>query len=278
VVQIHPNSRWSALHCKLFRASSLSKSVTANSNYWIEWDNAWDSSRFNFTLAFTPRATVAGESCASSLLLPLATTHIDSFTGYSPSHIDARKAIWYRFSPQIDGKLSIISCNGGADTRVWIYKGLCQSLALQASADNTCPLNGTDTQNKAASIVNFPLIAGSNYFVEWDNANSSTAFDFTAQFSFINGVEEQIGLENRVKIYPNPVFNTLNLDFNLPIQTPVEMSIVNTLGLQIHHQTIGVVQTTSVGIDIPNSIVSGVYFVQIKTPLASFTKRIIISR
>jgi hypothetical protein len=260
------------------RASSISKSVTANANYWIEWDNAWDSSRFNFTLAFTPRASIAGDNCNNPLNLPLSQTRIDSFTGYSPSHVDARKALWYRFAPQIDGKLSVISCNGGADTRLWIYKGPCQNLALQTSADNTCPMNSADMQNRAASIVNFQVTSGSIYFIEWDNANSSAPFDFNASFIFVNATNEQNELQNAIKIYPNPATDHINIDFELPTKTQITIKITNILGETIQTQSLETIQNQTTQINLPSQISTGIYNIQFQTSTGNLTKKLFISK
>ena len=56
----------------------------------------------------------------------------ECFGGHDPE--DAEGAAWYSYTPGEDGIMAVSSCGtSGADTRVWIFDGDCQTLPIQGS-------------------------------------------------------------------------------------------------------------------------------------------------
>jgi hypothetical protein len=215
-------------------ASYLTKFVRANVPYYIIWDNAYDSSRFQFTLTFNntfvPRA---GESCgmAKTITIPAGNTftttlRVDSITGI-PTRIDASKAIWYKFTAPRAGRISISTCGEGEDTRLFLYRGVCATLQNVAESDDVCAM-GTLPFNWAAALTNIPVVAATTYYFEFDDLGTDGFYNFTFAFEAANGVEEDNNLKNRLKIYPNPAHDLLTVATNFEKNTDLTFQLLNS--------------------------------------------------
>ncbi len=88
---------------------------------------------------------------------------------------------WFKYTPTQDGVISISSCNGGADSRGWIFKGDCHGLEILGVNDDMCELApGGDAY---ASYREAIVEAGETYYIMWDDAWENTGFDFELSFS-----------------------------------------------------------------------------------------------
>lgn len=93
----------------------------------------------------------------------------------------AVNADWYVFTPAMDGFASVSSCDNplGTDTRFWVYSGDCFGLSLVAENDDAnCGIGTT-----FASYTEFPVSAGMEYFIEWDDNWTSDSFLWRLQFT-----------------------------------------------------------------------------------------------
>lgn len=101
-----------------------------------------------------------GVSCALATNVSPGTFTAPIITGTGASQPGAPGAIWYKFTPTTNGNLSINSCGGGSDTRLWIWSDSCGNLTLLGANDdfNGCISSGTNS----VSIVN---LASGNYAV-----------------------------------------------------------------------------------------------------------------
>jgi|GEM_PF-2514592 len=90
----------------------------------------------------------------------------------------ATNSNWYTFTPTTDGLLTIASCNGGADTRVFLYEGTCETLNEIAQNDDACAM-GPDKPLYASRIEDAFVEGGKTYFLEWDDRWDHTGFEFT---------------------------------------------------------------------------------------------------
>lgn len=85
----------------------------------------------------------------------------------------ATNSEWYSYTATNSGDLTIssdLATNTGVDTRVSVYNDDCSALACIDSDDNS----GADN----TSVVVIPVVSGSTYLIEWDDANNADAFDF----------------------------------------------------------------------------------------------------
>ena len=85
----------------------------------------------------------------------------------------ATNAEWYTYTSTHSGILTITSdlaSNIGVDTRVSVYNNDCSNLICIVSDDNS-------GENNTSTLV-LPVISGTTYLIEWDDANNSDSFDF----------------------------------------------------------------------------------------------------
>ena len=107
------------------------------------------------------------------------TTTISSVSGGSEMATSATGSAFYAFTAPGDGTLYVNSCDGGADTYLNIGIGVCGTLAIEGSNDDSC---ASGLGNDYASEVTIDVIAGTVYYIEWDNRYNSDTFDWTLEF------------------------------------------------------------------------------------------------
>lgn len=101
----------------------------------------------------------------------------------------ATNAEWYSYTASNSGILTISSdlvTNTGIDTRVSVYNDDCTALVCIDSDDNS----GTDN----TSTVVIPVVSGTTYYIEWDDANNADPFDF--ELSLVVGCPDPTNFSN----------------------------------------------------------------------------------
>ncbi len=88
--------------------------------------------------------------------------------------------MWYEWTAPDDGILTLASCNGGGDTRVWIFSGGCTSLDLEGVNDDRCEM--TPGSSEYASYRQVLVSAGETYLICWDDIWEDTGFEFELSF------------------------------------------------------------------------------------------------
>jgi hypothetical protein len=149
-------------------------------------------------------AYAQGVSCALATNVNPGNYTASIITGNGASQAGATGANWYKFTPTTNGNLSINSCGGGSDTRLWIWSGSCGNLTLIGSNDdfNGCISSGTNSY--ASRVDNLILTSGNTYYFEWDNAWSSTGFTWNFTYTALpnNNDIGIIYLKNRLTKIP----------------------------------------------------------------------------
>jgi hypothetical protein len=153
------------------------------------WDNVWDNAGFDFELTYNTSELVVGDFCESALDIQPGSYDILEFTGNAAmagpiidntsqgrSPTPYAMSEWYQYTPGADGLMTITSCEGSAsDNRVWVYTGECgtlSSLTQVATNDDGCD------EGFASMIMDFPITAGTTYYIEWDDGWDSDAFSW----------------------------------------------------------------------------------------------------
>ncbi len=169
--------------------------VTAGETYYIMWDDVWDASGFEWTLALSTDPPAEGDFCQTALVIEPGDQELPEFTGNAavtgptigntsqgrtPTAYTLTE--WFSFTPETDGLMSILSCNGtDTDTRFWVYTGDCSTfdgLNLVATNDDGCGVSGGPSLEEDIEVT-----AGTTYYIEWDNGWSSDAFLWELLFS-----------------------------------------------------------------------------------------------
>ncbi len=144
------------------------------------------------------------EVCDQAIALRTSGTYTSPgpTAGFGASNSSAIHANWYAITPDYSGTLSIESCGGNVDTRLYLYEGTCEALQIIAESDDDCKRSNSDfTPNGTASkILDFPITKGTTYYIEWDDRWSNQGFDFNISMTPIAtcGDGIQNGLETAV--------------------------------------------------------------------------------
>jgi hypothetical protein len=122
-------------------ASLITASVTAGTTYYIEWDDPYDDSSFDWILSelvvpdnddcIDAIAVVCGDVISGTTL----GASIDNEVG-CPDEIFA-PGVWYTFTGT-GAMVSADVCNADYDTQIYIYTGTCGSLTCMDGNDDMC--------------------------------------------------------------------------------------------------------------------------------------------
>lgn len=191
-------------------AAKIVKPVKANTTYYLEFDNAWEDGAFTFNVSFSTFTPTATQTCATASTATVGVNRVDSLFGFALRG-DANRANWYKYTPIRNGRISVTTCGIDVDTRLWIYRGTCNSLVLMANSDDDCLAKAGDTS--AVAVNNLSVIAGTTYYFEFDDAWENTNFTFNLTFDAANRAED-IALANVVQVSPNPATDVLSINVN----------------------------------------------------------------
>ena len=97
----------------------------------------------------------------------------------------AYKGVWYKYTAPSNGTVTITSslpqnvAPNSDDTRVSVFTGTCAALTCVGGNDD---ISGTNY----LSTYTFNALAGTTYYIEWDNRWSAAGFDFTFTFTAVS--------------------------------------------------------------------------------------------
>lgn len=124
--------------------------------------------------------SVAQQTCSSALVISSGIGTIAPITGTQiPTQMcatggsGATAANWYKYTPSQNYSVILttdFAANAGIDNRVHVYMGSCASLACLAGDDD----GGTG----GLCEVTFNALAGTDYFIVFDNIYSSSGFQY----------------------------------------------------------------------------------------------------
>ncbi|RZK12622.1 MAG: T9SS type A sorting domain-containing protein [Flavobacterium sp.] len=137
-----------------------------------------------FLLVLTNIAVHGQDTCETALPVSAGTTVISAINGsQAPSPVCitggtvATAGEWYAYTPTINHNVTVtadLSVNIGDDPRVHIYKGTCENLICVAGDDDSGVLGNPD----ALCIVTFGALAGTTYYIAFDNKWDSNGITF----------------------------------------------------------------------------------------------------
>ena len=253
-------------------AANIAKPVKAGTPYYFEFDNAWDTLDFAFTLSlssFTPRAT---QTCATATTIALGVTKVDSLFGYA-SRSDAARANWYKFVPTRNGRISINTCGDDVDTRLWVYRGTCTALVPVADSDDDCA-SSLGIVN-AVSIQNMEVTAAQTYYFEFDDVGENTSFSLVFSYDVANSIADT-HLAQAVYLAPNPATDAVDLIVDLAKTSHLSVKIFNIVGQQVLTEKIAQILRGSLRLDI-SAFKSGIYIVEVSDGTAKTRKKLVVN-
>jgi hypothetical protein len=253
-------------------AANIAKPVKAGTAYFFEFDSAWDSIPFTFSLSlttFTPRAT---QVCTTATPILPGITTVDSLFGYA-SRGDAARANWYKFTPLRNGKIGINTCNVDVDTRLWVYRGTCTALVSIADSDDDCP--SSSGNDYAVSIQNLDVTAGQTYYFEFDDAGENSDFPFVLTYDVASSVADN-RLSQSVNLAPNPATDVVDIVVELDKTSDLTVKIFNTVGQQLVSEKMDKILRGSLRLNT-SALKSGVYIVEVSDRAAKTRKKLVIN-
>ena len=149
-------------------------SVTKGVPILIEWDDRWSGNGFDFNIELT-----ATNACADAEHVTTAGTYtVESVAcGDAANNGSATHSQYFRFTPPTTGDVDISSCDGSANTRLYVYSGSCSSLTQIASSDDDCNAC-TGSFGVSSEVLGVSVTAGTDIWIEWDDRWTSNGFDF----------------------------------------------------------------------------------------------------
>ena len=131
-----------------------------------------------------PSGCVSFNNCQDAHMVGLPYSGVDPGpnSGDGALNFPAAHSNWYKFVANCNSTVTVSSCLGGADTRLWVYEGNCTNLILHAQADDECK-DESQSFFKNASETSFLVYNGNTYYIEWDNRWSEDEFNFTIEYN-----------------------------------------------------------------------------------------------
>ncbi len=159
--------------------------------------------------------------------------------------------LWYDFTMPIDGIIMINESNGNGN--------------YFALYDNC---NGTEIDCFSSQGNFLDLTMGTNYKLRFfDNNAFYENVDFTIQAVDALSLDEQT-LDESISVYPNPASDYINIELTYD-QTILAINCYDIFGKKVLKTS----QNTQLDL---SKLMSGMYFIEIKTDIGSVTKKIII--
>ncbi len=191
-------------------------------------------------LGCTIQISFAQSTCASALPITAGTHVVDAIDGTQvPTPIcadnggGATAGKWYSYTPTQNYSLTITSdlqVNSGKDTRFHVYTGACGSLTCYAGDDD-----GGVIGNGYLSVDTFNVMAGTTYYIAWDNRWSSAGFTFQmTEGPYIEPIPTPVSYNNQSLATINSNFNVCVVDMNGDRLDDIVG--VNSTNIRIHRQ------------------------------------------
>ncbi|ALR32380.1 hypothetical protein ATE47_18495 [Chryseobacterium sp. IHB B 17019] len=187
-------------------------------------------------------------TCATAIALVPGTTTAPNITGTPPASacslgLPGTKGLWYKYIATQDKTVTVFTSAAAQspDTRLMVFNGSCTALSCVAANDD---FSGTFSQ------VSFNAIAGTTYYIVFDNRYSSEGFNITLS-------EAAPGI-NRISFTSQPInapgdYNHCVVDMNGDYLDDI-VSVVNNTSLVIAYQQAGG-GFNSVSYTTPNTII-----------------------
>ncbi len=155
-------------------------------NFWTRGEN---DAYYVDDVAFSEiPAAETGQYCHTATPVVEGTYSIDGITcfgaGFTVQTSGAGNAgEWYSWTAPSDGILTVASCEGGGDTRLWVFSGGCDNLTIEGVNDDRCLTEPAGT-NSYASYREVLVTGGETYLIMFDNVwESDVPFTFSISFA-----------------------------------------------------------------------------------------------
>lgn len=186
-----------------------------------------------FILLLNSTWVIAQLTCATAVSLGFGTVTAPNVTGTPPSTAcslgtPGTKGLWYKFTPTENKSIKIATSSAGqnVDTRLIVFSGNCGALTCVAANDDSAG---------AFSAVTFNAVAGTTYYIVFDNKYSALGFNIT--------ISEVVIVPDRLSFVPQSIsvptnFNNCIVDMNGDYLDDI-VSVMSATQLMISYQQPG---------------------------------------
>ena len=140
---------------------------------------------------------------------------------------------WYSYTPSINYNVTIttdLAINSGKDTNFNVYSGTCGALICQAGDDDSGTIG-----NGFLSIVTFSAMAGTTYYIAFDNKWSTTGFTFELiENTYIPPIPTPVSYTAQVVPTISGTYKNCAVDMNGDYLD--DIVTVSSTNIQIHYQ------------------------------------------
>jgi hypothetical protein len=144
---------------------------------------------FLIIIGFGFGTLLAQDNCATAIPISTAGTFtISSINGTelpqttcTYTNTSTTAAEWYAYTPSSNYTVTVTSDlieNICLDTRLRIYSGTCNALTCVVADDDSGTLTCTTNSNSYLSRASFNAVAGTTYYIVWDNRYAASGFNF----------------------------------------------------------------------------------------------------
>lgn len=198
----------------------------------------------NITLFIVLLITInstAQDTCGTALPITNASTFVIStvngtaptlFCTNSGAIVNSPHGVWYSYTPSQDYTVTVTSNipenTPKVDTRFHVYTGTCNNLVCFAGDD--------DGGANFSSVDTFNVVAGTTYYIAWDNRWSSNGFSFQL-------IENAVYIPPPLPItYTSQVISSINSNYNICISDmngdhKDDIVGISSNNLKVHYQT-----------------------------------------
>ncbi|SEM78062.1 Por secretion system C-terminal sorting domain-containing protein [Chryseobacterium taichungense] len=189
---------------------------------------------FPFFVLLLNSAWVAAQlTCATAATIDIGTTTAPNVTGDAPATAcslgaPGTKGLWYKYTPTQNKTIKVVTSAAGqsVDTRLIVFTGNCGNLSCIAANDD---------YTGAFSQVTFNAVAGTTYYIVFDNKFSSLGFNIT--------LSEVVAVPDRLSFVAQPVsvagtYNNCVVDMNADYLDDI-VSVVDATHVVISYQLPG---------------------------------------
>lgn len=161
-----------------------------------------------------------GATCATAQTA-VAGTNNTSGLATSPGNGTDNAFKWFVYTATGCGSVTVSSCNGGSDTRLFVTSGTCAAPVAVANNDDACAMSAGGPAY--ASSVTFNVANGTTYYISWGNGWDNNPFAWTLAFtpSSVNNIGI-LGKSTEYTVIPKRQFTGT---------VPVTATVSNTQGV-----------------------------------------------
>lgn len=130
-----------------------------------------------------------GDDCATAVPITPGTYTADGPStggGAVGSGTTGTNGDWYSFTPTCSGTIDVASCDGGTDTKLYIFDGTAGCGTIGANEisvnDDACQM-GPGLSSYASQLNGVNVTAGTTYYIEWTDRWSTSGFDWSLVFN-----------------------------------------------------------------------------------------------